>query len=591
MRFLLKWLSLLLALSIPALLAGFFAIQFDQGEVLGDRDQLDAYQLLAINTLKYCIMFFFAAIYVTIVVSVVFFFYKMLRNLTLRFLNSSYTDTGDGWKAGLSVGIAAIFFPAPIYVAFQSFSALLSQVFIESPTRVVRMFGDTSSCFEVNGNLTSCIPIVINTLGFSISEFFSSIIREIGIDQFNAREFVLFLVSATLIYTLLTRIGPALSASTRVWACYAVLSVFAIYLALSAVLAVPLMQTTREIDEISPQNLRATLEKFYVGDSVKDTSIAANDTSIASPEVSAAPPSPARSTEASSLVDNFFSEYMSSVIGSIKEYGDEVRSKESDLSSGFEAYRKGLIDNAVVVYETESAVRIGEREKSQHYLSIIDWYRGNLATRLEDIERCRQSEREIDVIEESIVQHMERLRHEGHEGPQAAESTFRNVSSQREAASSKMLECTSTGGRDQWLAPPSRGSYGTSLGFIGYATRWLLAAESIPVVLVVGLTGFGLLGALVSRFAREPNQANAEHSVRALTAVAFSGFVAALVVYLAAYGGIAVISTSKGDPNPYVVFAACLVGAIFAEDVWRWAKEAFLVGSPVEETDKPKPSQ
>ena len=51
-----------------------------------------------------------------------------------------------------------------------------------------------------------------------------------------------------------------------------------------------------------------------------------------------------------------------------------------------------------------------------------------------------------------------------------------------------------------------------------------------------------------------------------------------MVVFLASYGGLAVVSETKTDPNPYVVFAACFVGAIFSEDVWDWARRRILGG-------------
>jgi hypothetical protein len=52
---------------------------------------------------------------------------------------------------------------------------------------------------------------------------------------------------------------------------------------------------------------------------------------------------------------------------------------------------------------------------------------------------------------------------------------------------------------------------------------------------------------------------------------------AAIVVFLAAYGGLAVLGAGGGDPNPYVVFVTCLIGAAYSEDVWSWARRKMLV--------------
>jgi hypothetical protein len=50
------------------------------------------------------------------------------------------------------------------------------------------------------------------------------------------------------------------------------------------------------------------------------------------------------------------------------------------------------------------------------------------------------------------------------------------------------------------------------------------------------------------------------------------------VVFLAAYGGLAVLAGgSSSDPNPYVLFVTCLVGAVYSEAVWRWARTKLVL--------------
>lgn len=66
---------------------------------------------------------------------------------------------------------------------------------------------------------------------------------------------------------------------------------------------------------------------------------------------------------------------------------------------------------------------------------------------------------------------------------------------------------------------------------------------------------------------------------------------AAIVVFLAAYAGIAIVSQTSSDPNPYVVFVTCLVGAVFGDNVWLWAKDKFLPkGNGSTATPNPSPS-
>lgn len=158
--------------------------------------------------------------------------------------------------------------------------------------------------------------------------------------------------------------------------------------------------------------------------------------------------------------------------------------------------------------------------------------------------------------------------------------------------------------------PPLRPDFGKHLGGAGRMASWLLSAHSEPLTLVTGLVGYGLVGALAARFVRrlrapgagvgaalatgaDPGAGPEEAAVSAagsrgptalrlaelrppgvaeIGEVVFIGFVAAMIVYLAAYGGLAIFSaTADGvgaQPNPYAVFATCLVGAAYYPEIW-----------------------
>jgi hypothetical protein len=115
------------------------------------------------------------------------------------------------------------------------------------------------------------------------------------------------------------------------------------------------------------------------------------------------------------------------------------------------------------------------------------------------------------------------------------------------------------------------------LGPVGSWSRWLLDTGQMPVVIIVGLVGFSLLGATVSRAVRARDEnTKAGLSLDDLLSVVAGGMTAAVVVFLAAYGGLAVLGNSASDPNPYVVFVTCLIGAVYSEDVWSWARKRVL---------------
>jgi hypothetical protein len=135
-------------------------------------------------------------------------------------------------------------------------------------------------------------------------------------------------------------------------------------------------------------------------------------------------------------------------------------------------------------------------------------------------------------------------------------------------------------------ALPIRHKFGSDIPPLNFLAGWLIGTESQALSLLVGLVGFGLFGALVSSYVRA-----SEHApiVPDFLGVLCRGGSAAIIVFLAAYGGISIIAQQQTDPNPYVVFATCLVGAVFGEDVWRWARSQFVPSATTSRSDVKEP--
>jgi hypothetical protein len=105
---------------------------------------------------------------------------------------------------------------------------------------------------------------------------------------------------------------------------------------------------------------------------------------------------------------------------------------------------------------------------------------------------------------------------------------------------------------------------------------WLANTNSMDIVLIIGMFGFGLLGAAISSFITARREALRDPTtplVDNLSVVIIRGFSAAIVIFLATKGSIAVINNGSNDPNPYVLFFACIVGAVYSERIWDWAKD------------------
>jgi hypothetical protein len=117
---------------------------------------------------------------------------------------------------------------------------------------------------------------------------------------------------------------------------------------------------------------------------------------------------------------------------------------------------------------------------------------------------------------------------------------------------------------------------GSTWGPFGLVARWLLRTKSFALTLITGMLGFGLLGAVISTFVRGATSRAALSLTSEIVSVLVRGLSAAIVVFLAVKGGLAVFSSGDTEPNAYAVFFTCLIGAVFSEDVWNWAHGRFL---------------
>lgn len=567
----------------PTILSGFWAFVEKED---GDKERLS----VAAMFFDYSLIFLFLCAYAFAVFLIIYIPYKFIHLIFDFARQRLSTQPISLWTLTISVGLASLFLPATLQMLYRIFIGFFVNGSQQVITRPALIFNDGVQCVYSKGDTIDfgrCLTPLFNTWVAAVSGVLSSAFADSGLMYFDLAGLGLFLALVSIIYLAINQYLPSTSAGVRMWLAFGALSVFAIYLALSAILAVPLMQSKRNITEISPENLRTRLESFYTG----------GDKAKVNSGSSEAFSSAAVAADNSAKVDekrppDIRVVYLNTVLSDLASERDQVRGKLNELLSGFGEFKEGLIKNAVAVYETESAVRIGEREKSEHYLSILSWYRSRVESQTSVIQRCREKQNDIEVSYRKMSVQLKKLETLPPDTDSNTKDQLMNeILSNRQESLSKSFDCspTNTNQDEGFLSPPVRGTYGSSLGSVGSATRWLLSTESLPVVLVVGLSGFGLLGALVSRFARKREGDGHQDTALDIISVAFSGFVAALVVFLAAYGGIAIVSMSDGDPNPYVVFAACLVGAIFAEDVWAKARTAFLTAaSAKDDNDAPE---
>ena len=59
-----------------------------------------------------------------------------------------------------------------------------------------------------------------------------------------------------------------------------------------------------------------------------------------------------------------------------------------------------------------------------------------------------------------------------------------------------------------------------------------------------------------------------------------------MVIFLAVEGGLSVFAAGEKEPNGYILCFACLVGAVFSEHVWQWARGQLVAKLPTGNTDE-----
>lgn len=147
---------------------------------------------------------------------------------------------------------------------------------------------------------------------------------------------------------------------------------------------------------------------------------------------------------------------------------------------------------------------------------------------------------------------------------------YNNYFSLASTPSSVLVDRVPWGEFGQIPQPPKPGD---EWGWPGKMATWLIIPKNTDLVLLFGMFGFGMLGAAISSFVNIQRNGNTTLPlIRDVHIVIIRGFAAAIVIFLATKGGIAIVNNGASNPDPYVLFFTCLVGAVFSDRIWDWAK-------------------
>jgi hypothetical protein len=157
-----------------------------------------------------------------------------------------------------------------------------------------------------------------------------------------------------------------------------------------------------------------------------------------------------------------------------------------------------------------------------------------------------------------------------------------------------------------------------SLSVFGFMSRWLLQTRSLSLALIVGMFGFGLLGAISSsyirvnirragtpdKFEKKGKKVTTEDVLDDLDlrSLLITGITAAIIIFLSVKGALVVLTASESaaNINPYVLFFICFAASLYNEEVWQWVLEKFrgymrqeppanAKAAPADDAPKPKP--
>ena len=108
-------------------------------------------------------------------------------------------------------------------------------------------------------------------------------------------------------------------------------------------------------------------------------------------------------------------------------------------------------------------------------------------------------------------------------------------------------------------------------------SNFVVRDESQTLAILVGLIGFGLLGAVIGTFGRSsnaPDLTTRTEIINNIYTTIIKSFSASILTYLSIKGGISVLtSNAENYTNPYFVLFVCFIAAVYSEDIWMWAKK------------------
>ncbi|WP_397534915.1 hypothetical protein [Roseateles sp.] len=242
--------------------------------------------------------------------------------------------------------------------------------------------------------------------------------------------------------------------------------------------------------------------------------------------------------------------------------------RAQSLGKSLLAQQGKVQSSALRAFEVELGLPMSSQERLNFFKDIQRAFSGVVGSHTRQLSDCARTLGDLDARSERGKQALLDLL--GMAPEARGDRIWEQMSELSRLASSYSLACVETpAATTEFLTPEP----GAGWGPFGLIATWLLRTRSMALTLITGMLGFGLLGAAISTVVRSDLKRAEQPPIEEVGRIVVRGLSAALVVFLAVKGGLAVFTAGEASPNAYVLFFTCLVGAVFSEDVWQWARE------------------
>lgn len=497
----------------------------------------------------------------------------------------------------ISLGVVAILFPNIFYFIGSAIIHFIESFYVDLPQSLVRNWQTNQGfCQTYNPDLSFCVTQLGSGFIQAWALSFSKALNYFGPSYIPYSKLVLMLAVWTGIALLLsastskdkdrhegaepeTRLQHLidhLSPTTKQNLMFFLILVLAGYLSIAAIAAIPgLEETAVPSEAVSAERLEQQLQDALTKSQARIPEQLQFSEPIATPTGILA--SPTATDEPTSAISTINNDYF-------------LKTERSQWSSMYSKLRDDVIDqaenlkaSAISTYRASVIDRKGTKETNQHFLDIDAWYRQELNRMEGQLADCRRRIINSDSTIRILITQLNDI-----QSTNTINQALQNADQETREA------CQSVSAARQ---VPDRQDLGSNMGPFSYIASWLLRTESLPLAQIVGLLGFGLLGSAVSSLVRNNRRRPKDQPlVEELATVIIRGATAAVVVFLAVKGGLAIFTSGESNPNSYVLLLTCLVAAVYSEDVWAEAHNRLNKGlkgdddtPPAQPTPTPEP--